>query len=169
MKPVVGHMTEPLVVDATKAQLETVMRWLKKEALEEESGFYCNRSIIRNSFRNSEMKCLLIGRVVAGFAIFRLNTSYSAIDILEIRSGYRRNGYGKMFAGCLINMLFTQGATRIVIECAPHSSEPFWRSLGFVDRKDNKHNMFGNPKLELSSWSNPSFERCSPEAGCTSI
>lgn len=161
-------MTEPLVVDPTRAQLATVMRWLKKEEFEDESGFYCNRSIIRNSFRNSEMKCLLIGRVVAGFAIYSLNTSYSAIDILEIRPGYRRKGYGRKFVGYLINMLFTQGASRIVIECAPHSSESFWRDLGFVEQKD-KPSMFGNPKLELRSWPNPSFEKVSPEAAHPSI
>ena len=161
-------MTEPLVVDATKAQLDTVIRWLRKEERGEMSGFYCNRSIIRNSFRNSEMKCILIGRVVVGFASFSLNTSNSAIDIFEIRSGYRKNGYGKKFASYLINMLFAQGAPLINIECSPHASERFWRDLGFVD-KEVKSSKFGNPKLELRSLSNPSFKRDASKAAYPSI
>lgn len=143
-------MTEPLIVDATKAQLETVIRWLRKEDREESSGFYCNRSIIRNSFSKNEMKCLVIGRVVVGFAIFSFNTSSSAIDILEIRTGYRQKGYGTKFARYLINMLFTQGAPCIAIECSPHISAQFWRKFGFVDQV-MKPCIFGNPKLELRS------------------
>lgn len=144
-------MTEPMVVDATRAQLETVVRWLKKEHLEElngMSGFYCNRSIIRNSFRENRMKCLTIDRVLAGFATFHFSTSYSAIDIFEIRPGYRRNGYGKKFAGHLINMLLAQGAPYIAIECSPASSERFWRGLGFRDREAKVHT-WGNLKLEF--------------------
>lgn len=147
-------MTEPLVVDATKAHLDTVIRWLRKEEIEEEAGFYCNRSIIRESFRKSEMKCLLVGRVVVGFAILSMHTSYSAIDIFEIRSRYRRKGYGRKFAGYLINMLMTQGPRRIFIECAPRTSEQFWRGLGFVDREATP-SMFGNPRLELRTWPSP--------------
>lgn len=144
-------MTEPLIVDATRAQLQTVIRWLRKEELEEEAGFYCNRSIIRDSFRKSEMKCVIVDRVVVGFAIFSLNTSHSKIDIFEIRSRYRRKGYGKKFASYLIDMLFTQGAKCIFIECSPRASEKFWRGLGFVDTEAIP-SMFGNPRLELRTW-----------------
>jgi len=161
-------MTEPLIVDATKAQLETVIRWLRKEALEEKGGFYCNRSIIRSSFRKSEMKCIVIGRVVVGFAIISLNIQNSAIDIFEIRSGYRNKGYGKKFASYLINLLFTQGSPLIKVECSPHASEWFWRELGFVDR-EAKPSMFGNPKLELRSLFNYSFEQGTPKAASPSI
>lgn len=144
-------MPSPQVVDPTSAQLNTVLRWLKREHDEDlggASGFYCNRSIIRDSFRASEMKCLVIGRIVIGFATFRLRDSYSALDILEIRPGYRQRGYGNQFAQYMINHLFSGGAPYILVECAPRSSERFWRRLGFA-YKNHRVNMCENPKLEL--------------------
>lgn len=128
---------DALIVDASKGQLETVVRWLSREHLGELgglSGFYCNRDIIRQAFRSSEMKCLVIGRRVVGFAIYRASATYGAIDILEIRPGFRRQGFGRELADGLVCMLFALDVPHIYVECAPVASEPFWRSLGFVDR-----------------------------------
>jgi len=127
----------PLIVDASEGQLATVVRWLRKEHLDELSGlsgFYLNRSIIRAACRASEMKCLLVGRWVVGFAIFRIGTGYGAIDILEIRPEFRGRGLGRHLAVHVIQMLFSQGAPLITVECSPPQSEGFWRELGFVDR-----------------------------------
>jgi hypothetical protein len=148
------------ITDPTKAQLETVIRWLKKEHLEElhgESGFYCNRSMIRESFRDSEIKCIVKARSVIGFSTFRLGGNYSAIDILEIRSAHRRNGHGRLLATHMIQMLFQAGAPYIAIQCSPSSSEPFWRSLGFIDQ-EAKYGSWGNPKLVLRPGPNNSFK-----------
>ncbi|MEF8731702.1 MAG: GNAT family N-acetyltransferase [Candidatus Accumulibacter meliphilus] len=139
------------IIDPTKSQLETVIRWLKKEHLNElhgSSGFYCNRSIIRKPYRHSQMKCLMTGHLIVGFAIFSLDTTYSAIDILEIRPAYRGNGYGRLFATQMINFLFSGGAPYVAVECSPITSEPFWRNLGFVD-EEKKYSSWENPKLIL--------------------
>ncbi len=144
-------MPEIKFIDPEKSQLETVLRWLKKEHLGELegcSGFYCNRDTIRQAFRASEMKCLMLGKKVIGFAIFNLRINPRPIDIFEIRPGYRQKGYGKIFANHIINLLLSSGAKYIVVECSPRSSEPFWRSLGFVYKGEKSHVM-GNPKLHL--------------------
>lgn len=140
-------MDKAKIVNATSAQAETVIRWLKDEHLNQLdglSGFYCNRSIIRRAARESEMLCMTLGRIVIGFVIF----GQSRIDILEIRPSYRGLGHGRVLATHIIQMLFQNGTTDIYIECSPSTSEPFWRSLGFVNQ-ELKYQWGGSPKLVL--------------------
>ena len=140
-------MSQTSVVTATRAQAETVIRWLKDEHLNElggKRGFYCNRSIIRRATRDSEMLVLLLGRAIIGFAIFN---NYG-IDIFEIRPKYRRYGHGRSFAEHIIRDLFTSGSTELNVDCVPHESQHFWRSLGFVDQEE-KYQSWGSVKLVL--------------------
>jgi len=96
------------------------------------SGFYCNRSIIRKAARDSEMLVLILGRAVIGFATF----NEYGIGIFEIRSRYRRHGFGRSFAEHIIQKLFASGSKKLNVHCAPAESQHFWRSLGFIDRED---------------------------------
>ena len=150
-------MFQTSVATATRAQAETVVRWLKDEHLHElggRSGFYYNRSIIRRVARDSEMLVLLLGRRVIGFAIF----NHCGIDIFSIRSKYRRQGYGRSFAEHVIGNLFSSGSTELNVDCVPQESQHFWRSLGFVDQ-DEKYQSWGSVKLVLRGpWPNKSFK-----------
>ena len=143
-------MKKPTIIDGTAVQAETVIRWLKAEFESGLSGggFYQNRSIIRRAARNSEFKCYVSGRTVVGFTVFTLGSSRFAIDILEIRQKYRGVGYGQAFAMEVIKMLFNGGASHIEVECAPTSSEAFWRKLGFISM-ESRYSSMGNPKLML--------------------
>jgi GNAT superfamily N-acetyltransferase len=140
-------MAQKSVTTATRAQAETVIRWLKDETMNEldgRSGFYCNRSIIRRATRDSEMLVLLLGRITIGFAVF----NRYGIDIFEIRSKYRRHGYGRFFAEHVIQHLVASGSTELNVDCVPHESQHFWRSLGFVDQEE-KYQSWGSVKLVL--------------------
>ena len=68
--------------------------------------------------------------------------------MLEIRANFRGLGYGKALAMGVIETLFNRGAPHIEVECAPRSSEFFWRRLGFV-YKENEYSHMENPKLIL--------------------
>jgi len=140
-------MRDAVLVDATTAQAETVVRWLKRE-LSEDGGFYHNRAIIRRAARSGELKCLCLGRVILAFAVFTKGLQRSAIDILEVRPRHRGRGYGRLLATNIIQLLVANGANEIQVECMPSESEAFWRKLGFVDL-DNRSNRWSNPKLIL--------------------
>lgn len=141
-------MRDAVLVDATTAQAETVVRWLKCE-LSEDGGFYHNRAIIRRAARSGELKCVCLGRIIVAFAVFTEGLQRSAIDILEVRPGHRgRGGYGRLLATNIIQLLVAKGANEIQVECMPRESEAFWRKLGFVDL-DNRSNRWSNPKLIL--------------------
>lgn len=140
-------MSQTSVATATKAQAETVIRWLKDEHVNEldgRSGFYCNRSIIRRATRDSEMLVLLLSRAVIGFAVF----NRYGIDILEIRPSHRGRGHGRLFAEHIIRDLFASGSTQLNVNCVPHESQHFWRSLGFVDQEE-KYQSRGSTRLVL--------------------
>lgn len=127
-------MSHAVISIATRAQAETVIRWLKEEHLQElggTSGFYCNRSVIRQAARNSEMLALILGRAVIGFAVF----NEYGIDIFEIQSKYRGRGHGRTFAEHIIKKLFASGSKKLNVHCAPAESQHFWRSLGFTDKE----------------------------------
>jgi GNAT superfamily N-acetyltransferase len=148
-------------LNPTKFQLESIIKWLKKEHLEEldgESGFYCNRDIIRESFRETEIKCLVQGRITIGFSTFRLRQTYSAIDIFEIRPGFRNKGLGRFLATNMINMLFTAGVPYITLKCVPRESEPFWKGLGFVDYQEKYSTSWSGPMLIMRPEHNNSFK-----------
>lgn len=119
---------------ATKAQSETVIRWLKEEHVNHlcgEGGFYCNRNIIRDAVKGSEMKVLKLGRKIIGFAVF----SRRGIDIFEIRPEYRGQGHGRCFAEHLVMELFSGGSEELEVQCAPRESRHFWGKLGFVEKQ----------------------------------
>ncbi len=127
-------MSRTTIATATRAQAETVIRWLKEEYLNElggMSGFYCNRDVIRRAARDSGMLVLILGRSVIGFAVF----NEYGIDLLEIRSRYRRRGHGRAFAEHIIQSLFASGSKKLNVHCAPAESQHFWRSLGFTDKE----------------------------------
>ena len=140
----------PTIISPSQAQIENVIRWLKAEHLtdlEGFSGFYCNRSIIRSSFRAQETKCMTFGRKVIGLAVFKVRPHYSTIDILEVRPEHRSLGFGRFFAAKMIDHMFGSGAPFIEVECAPSESESFWRGFGFTDYERPHHR--GNTILRL--------------------
>ena len=140
-------MVEANIVTPTKAQAEAVIRWLKNEHFNDlngKKGFYCNRDAIRRAARESNMKCLTLGRSVIAFSVFGPAT----IDIFEVHPNYRRKGYGRQFAGQLIQELFSTSSPDISIECVPQESEHFWRALGFVDQ-DERYQCWGTVMLVL--------------------
>lgn len=155
-------MIETSIVVGAPPQAETVIRWLKKEWLgnPDGGGFYHNRSIIRQAARNGEMTCLRDGKTIIGFAVVTLGRDRAKVDILEVRPGYRGRGFGRHLAAHIVRMLVSQGAPRIELECAPRSSEAFWRALGFVDQ-EGPASAWENPKLALESRAADAFEETS--------
>ena len=70
------------------------------------------------------------GTTVLAFASYVANQ----IELLSVRGEHRRQGYGKKLAERVIDEI-RQSSTpwrRVLLECNPASSVPFWASLGFA-------------------------------------
>lgn len=52
-------------------------------------------------------------------------------DILEVQSGWRGRGLGKLLVQSRLQAACEAGLPGVLIECKPHTSVPFWRAMGF--------------------------------------
>lgn len=139
------------VVASSEKYLENILDWLKKEQNRTGEGFYCNKDIIVDSHQEGEVHVALDNDIVVGFVVDHLY-SYSkgsSIDILEVHPHNRHRGIGKALALNSISRLFELGAELVNVECTPHSSEAFWRKLGFSPSHDIQSSTSGNPRLIL--------------------
>ena len=130
---------------ATSTDLNDVFTWLEadeqvwldaeKHAYDTETiiphdverGFWCNRDMIKDAWSEGELWVLAQCNNVIAFAAL----SWSGIDFLEVRPGYRRKGFGRRLALYCIDMFKEKGRSDIIIEFAPKTSVVFWQSLGF--------------------------------------
>src|SRR5215218_4647638 len=92
---------------ADEADLAAIDEWLRKERDETGDGFYCNWGIIVSSFEERELYVL------------------------------RTDGYPVAFlsdqgATHMIALSREHGLSVIEIDCAPSTSVPFWRRMGFT-------------------------------------
>lgn len=63
----------------------------------------------------------------------------STSSILEVRADRRGNGIGQAFVSYLLKMAADAGEGLLRIDCAPASSEAFWRAMGFDIERDHYH------------------------------
>ena len=132
---------------ACDSDFEEICSWLEKERLEELSGFYFKREELAESLAAGEMFCGVLNGSPIAVATFSIKSS-GYVDIMEVHPQHRRRGYGKELALFTINHLFKCGMNCIYVTCAPRSSEPFWRAMGFTT-----HTAYANehPRLVLRS------------------
>ena len=108
-----------------------ILRWLEDEDRKSGEGFYCNRNVITRCFNESRLHCLTEEQQVVAFAVFKKYGVGSEIGILEVHPASRGRGLGTILATHLFGHLRGLGATSVEVECAPESSEIFWRAMGF--------------------------------------
>ncbi|WP_298827147.1 GNAT family N-acetyltransferase [uncultured Piscinibacter sp.] len=120
----------------TLLHLAQVLRWLKAESDEFGTGFYCNRDVIAECFRDGRACCLLEGTAVVAFGVYRVIKDESDILIFEVHPQHRGLGYGVALAKAMFSVISSHGARTVSVECIPPTSERFWRARGFADYVD---------------------------------
>jgi len=93
-------------------------------------GFRCNWDSAKRAWREgySKIHVLVVDDRAVGFL--------DGTDILEIRPGFRANGYGRLLADFMVKSARDEGRSVVKIEIAPASAEPFWRRMGFTPMDD---------------------------------
>jgi GNAT superfamily N-acetyltransferase len=112
---------------ATRAELNIVLKWLKRSYDKTDSGFWGNRRLIHQWFKEGEMYVCVDGGKVVGFLAGECNHN----SILEIRPSKRKQGYGTILARDWIERAKAAGVCVLHVECSPPTSIPFWEKLGF--------------------------------------
>lgn len=129
---------------STEQSLAETLDWLEREQTESSEGFFCNKDTIVASHAAGELFCGLTNDHVAGFVVHNRKSAGASIDILEVHPQHRRRGFGSQLAVHAIGRLFAAGAAFVTVQCSPRSSEPFWRSLGFLPQ-DSYPSRAGEP------------------------
>jgi GNAT superfamily N-acetyltransferase len=135
-------------ITAHDSHFEEVCAWLEREHEEDLSGFYFKKQELAESLAAREMFCGISDGSAIAFATFSIKSS-GYVDIMEVHPKHRRCGFGRKLACFTIGHLFKSGVSSIYVTCAPRSSEPFWRSIGFSHQE--KYRIFGHehPRLVL--------------------
>ena len=121
------------VVVATREDLTCIFSWLKREYDEDGgSGFWCNQSVISDALckpgnlwvirRNGEAVAFQVGE-------------YSAA-ILSVRKEDRKRGLGRSLVEASIERALVANVNVLSGQCAPETSLPFWKRMGFEEYDD---------------------------------
>jgi len=121
----------PRIAVARPEDLAEIRAWLElQEKIGVEATFLCNWAQIERAQAEGELLVYLDPATGSrlGFQLGGLLTP----GILEIRQDRRGQGLGREFAEHCMALAFEAGEDILFIQCEPHTSIPFWRSMGFT-------------------------------------
>ncbi|KQY66909.1 hypothetical protein ASD52_09695 [Ensifer sp. Root142] len=113
---------------ATAEDLADVKRWLERERRETGEGFFCNWGVIEAIYEEDMLDVLAIGSETVAFVA----DGRRGPDIVEVRPDLRGKGLGRRAAEHALQRAYDRGNAVVRIECAPHTSIPFWQTMGFT-------------------------------------
>lgn len=125
--------------NATKKDLAAVEKWLRAEREQRGESFFCNWSIIANACKRKELIVLAADGDIVGFVV----DAPSGPDIVAVRPDKRGMGYGRRLAEWAITSAIDRGNSVIEGECAPESSVPFWKKMGFTVSQNRRESRGG--------------------------
>lgn len=118
----------------TKYQLNEIKNWLIEEINSTGFGFYDNWNCIESAYNKREIATISENNQTIGFITWSNYAKFSAIiNITAIKSTHRNKGVGKKLISKLFTKLIFKNIYSVRLECAPSTSELFWRHIGFTD------------------------------------
>lgn len=126
-------MSSPEVRDATAADLESILVWLKREYEKEGQSFWSNRGLIADAQRDGQLR-VAIDTTTREPVAFLVNNQplWNEIYILAVEPTRRHAGLGTVLVRDFLETAKTNGSLGVWGECSPESSEPFWRKMGLA-------------------------------------
>jgi hypothetical protein len=117
------------------AQQERVKSWMASENLEN-TGLYHYPDNITYHAGKRTLAIITTDHEAIGFVTWDIFKRSGHIAVAAIAAQYRKSGAGRFMVEAVLNNLKLQGMAAIHLECAPASSENFWRKMGFQAMPD---------------------------------
>lgn len=114
---------------AVEGDIPLIENWLKAYHNDFES-LYGNWPLIVREYKKEGMLVYEDQETKAPVAYF-WGALTSANSVLEVRAEFRGRGIGRLFVLELFKLAEIAGEGLLCIECAPSSSESFWKAMGF--------------------------------------
>ena len=122
---------------ATKKDMKTIHNWLIRQDKDNVyESFLCNWNLTKEVYDKENIFVYIDNETDESVAYMWPN-----FGIVEVRGDKRKQGLGSILVDFGIKYAIESGVTAIKIECAPITSVPFWRKMGFVFYTD-KHAYF---------------------------
>ncbi len=110
---------------ATNDDILIIYKWMMaQESREVGSSFLCNWSLTQEVHDEG-------GLIVAINKDEPIAYMWTNFGIVEVREDYRGNGVGRSLVEQALDYAIKSNAYCISIECAPQTSIPFWKHMGF--------------------------------------
>lgn len=125
-------MKDHFIRVATDNDLRSIAKWLKQELENDVEGtFFNNIGMIENGAKSDRLVALIRAEDSMPVAFYLWNEHETNVDIFSVKGDCRRRGLGKRLASHFIDDAKRRDLIGLVGECAPVSSMPFWKSMGF--------------------------------------
>lgn len=115
---------------AAHDDLLRIRTWLEQEHNDGVDGsFFCNYDLIKEGQQSGALTALVRDSVALPVPFCLGNNN---IDILAVKADCRRQGLGRGFAQYFIDAARQRDVIGLHGECAPPTSKPFWKSMGYI-------------------------------------
>ncbi len=138
-----------LEFDPPQSDLREVQGWLTQEQADSGESFICNWNIVEEASAGDRCAVAKMDRRAVAFIVWSTPRKTSEILIMAVEPNLRRQGFGAHLVDEFCSHFSNQlGVLALTLECAPISSEPFWRRQGFIDYPAN-HSEFKRSGIHL--------------------
>jgi len=128
---------------ATDADMEQIYNWLvdhKRRGVD--GSFLCNWELTQNVYEEGN----IIVAIQDGEPIAYM---WKDFGIVEVREDYRLKGVGRQLVRYALELARDSNTVCIDIECAPYTSIPFWKKIGFQLFGENRAYLLLEKQLSL--------------------
>jgi predicted GNAT family acetyltransferase len=127
-------MSIKVISNPSIQHLQEIEDWLIEEDNLFKKGFYCNISIIKQSFDTKNLIVITENKKAIGFLTYYFSHDLVVeISIAEIKQDKRKMGLGKVLLENSCNNFIKMGALVAQLKCSPVSSRKAWKRMGFMD------------------------------------
>jgi len=124
----------------TQKDINEIEEWLCAEYKATKKGFYTDRDVLDQSFRDKTLIVLKADKKVVSFIAWKCYTANTAmISITETHPDLRRKGFIRILLDALISMLQKSGISVVNLKCISKESETVWKQLGFSEFPEDEN------------------------------
>ena len=137
------------LLDPSQNDINEIEEWLEAEYRTTKKGFYTDRDVLAQSFRDKNLIILKQQGKVVSFIAWKCYTDNTAkISIAETHPDFRRHGLIRLLLDALISNFQKSGILVIDLHSISEESEAAWKHLGFNEfPEDQEDGQSGEKEL----------------------
>jgi len=123
----------------TQNDINDIEQWLEAEYKKSRSGFYTDRDVLEQSFRDKTLIILKMNGKAVSFIAWKCYAEHTAkISIAETHPDFRRKGFARILLNALISCFQKNDIHVIDLQTNSDQSETTWKHLGFTEFPEDK-------------------------------